>query len=87
MSSKATTIEILEKVEDYTQGNCRIGKLSVIDISTDVASSLISRLRIILFFAMFILLNLSFVLIGELEFLFIFHNGLLYLTYRFIIFL
>jgi hypothetical protein len=46
MSSKATTIEIFEKVEDYTQVQLWIGKLKVIDTSADVASSLISRLTV-----------------------------------------
>ncbi|SEA27955.1 hypothetical protein SAMN05443667_10397 [Flavobacterium gillisiae] len=69
MSSKATTIEILfEKVEDYTRTTVELAKLKVIDTSTDVASSLISRLTVAIVFAMFILLlnfGLSF-WIGEL---------------------
>jgi hypothetical protein len=69
MSSKATTIEILfEKVEDYTRTTVELAKLNVIDTSSDVLSSLISRLTIAIVFAMFLLLlnlGLSF-WIGEL---------------------
>ncbi|WP_198554637.1 hypothetical protein [Flavobacterium sp. ALD4] len=57
MSSKATTIVILfETVEDYTRTTVELTKLNLIDTSADVLSSLISRLKITVVFAMFLLL-------------------------------
>ena len=57
MSSKATTIVILfETVEDYTRTTVELTKLNVIDTSADVLSSLMSRLKITIVFAMFLLL-------------------------------
>lgn len=58
MSNKTTsTIEILfEKAENYTRTSIELAKLNVIDKTSDVMSSLISRLAIAIVFVMFLLL-------------------------------
>ncbi|MGO4822284.1 MULTISPECIES: hypothetical protein [unclassified Flavobacterium] len=69
MSSKATTIEVLfDKIEDYTKTTIELTKLSAVDKSADVLSSLISRVTVSIVVVMFMLLlnfGLSF-WIGEL---------------------
>lgn len=70
MNHKTTsTIEILfEKAETYTRTTIELAKLNVIDKTSDILSSLISRLAIAIVFVMFLLLfniGLSF-WIGEL---------------------
>lgn len=56
-SNTTSTIEILfEKAENYTRTSIELAKLNVIDKSSDVLSSLISRLAIAIVFVMFILL-------------------------------
>lgn len=58
MANKTTsTIEILfEKAESYTKTTIELAKLNVIDKTSDVLSSLISRLAIAIVFVMFIFL-------------------------------
>lgn len=57
MDNKATTIEILfEKAENYARTTIELTRLNFIDKSSDVLSSLISRLAIAIVFVMFILL-------------------------------
>jgi hypothetical protein len=69
MSDKATTIELLfDKIEDYTKTTLELTKLSTVEKSADVLSSLISRITVSIFVVMFVLLlnfGLSF-WIGEL---------------------
>lgn len=69
MDNKATTIEMLfEKAEDYTRTTVELAKLSAIDKSADVLSSLFSRITILIVVAMFALMfNIGLSLwIGEL---------------------
>ena len=48
-SNTTSTIEILfEKAENYTRTSIELAKLNVIDKSSDVLSSLISRLAIVI---------------------------------------
>jgi len=57
MNDKATTIEILfEKAENYTRTTIELARLNFIDKSSDVLTSLISRLAITIVFVLFILL-------------------------------
>ena len=69
MENKATTIEMLfEKAEDYTRTTVDLVKLTAVDKTADVVSSLLSRLAVSIVFVMFVLLvniGLSF-WIGEL---------------------
>lgn len=69
MENKATTIEMLfEKAEDYTRTTVDLVKLTAVDKTADVMSSLLSRLAVSIVFVMFVLLvniGLSF-WIGEL---------------------
>ena len=69
MENKATTIEMLfEKAEDYTRTTVDLVKLTAVDKTADVMSSMLSRLAVSIVFVMFVLLvniGLSF-WIGEL---------------------
>lgn len=57
MGNTTTAIEILfKKVEDYTRTTIELTKLEVVDKSSDLISSLISRLAIAIVFVMFMLL-------------------------------
>jgi len=57
MDNKATTIEMLfEKAEDYTRTTVELAKLNAIDKSTDVLSSLFSRITVLIVVAMFVLM-------------------------------
>ena len=69
MENKATTIEmLLEKAEDYTRTTVDLVKLTAVDKTADVMSSLLSRLAVSIVFVMFALLvNIGLSLwIGEL---------------------
>ncbi|TDD75481.1 hypothetical protein [Flavobacterium caseinilyticum] len=69
MENKATTIEMLfEKAEDYTRTTVDLVKLTAVDKTADVMSSLLSRLAVSIVFVMFALLvNIGLSLwIGEL---------------------
>ena len=56
-NNMTSTIEILlEKAENYTRTSIELAKLNLVDKSSDVLSSLISRLAIAIVFVMFILL-------------------------------
>lgn len=69
MDNQATTIETLfERAQDYTRTTVELTKLTVIDKSADVLSSLLSRLTVIIVAAMFaLLINMGLsIWIGEL---------------------
>jgi hypothetical protein len=69
MENNATTIEMLfEKAEDYTRTTVELAKLSAVDKTADVFSSLLSRLTVSIVFVMFAFLaNIGLSLwIGEL---------------------
>ena len=54
MENNATTIEMLfEKAEDYTRTSVELVKLSTVDKTADVLSSLLSRLTVSIVFVMF----------------------------------
>ncbi|MFV8271358.1 hypothetical protein ACNQGP_15675 [Flavobacterium sp. GT2N3] len=57
MENTATTIEMLfDKAEDYTKTTIELVKLSAVDTTADVLSSLLSRLTVSIVFVMFVLL-------------------------------
>ncbi|SEG25947.1 hypothetical protein [Flavobacterium urumqiense] len=69
MDNQATTIETLfERAQDYTRTTVELTKLTVIDKSADVLSSMLSRLTVIIVAAMFaLLINMGLsIWIGEL---------------------
>ena len=57
MENTATTIEMLfDKAEDYTKTTIELVKLSAVDKTADILSSLLSRLTVSIVFVMFVLL-------------------------------
>lgn len=57
MENTATTIEMLfDKAEDYTKTTIELIKLSAVDKTADILSSLLSRLTVSIVFVMFVLL-------------------------------
>lgn len=69
MENNASTIEMLfERAENYTRTTVELAKLTTIDKTADVTSSILSRMTVSIVFAMFIaLLNIGLALwVGEL---------------------
>lgn len=69
METKASTIELLfEKAEDYARTTAELTKLTVVDKSADVLSSLLSQMAVVVVVALFsLLINIGISLwLGEL---------------------